>query len=148
MRPVPGAARRALVPFTRAEAPGTGQSRRLSIAALAEGSATAPLQRRPLPSAPGQTNTAERTGAEKHDGERSSGGSSSRLASHGQTAPSLIHQQQLPSPERSLLPRLPPHPALNTPRRRALDDDADRERLTSSGLRGGAASGLLSLARG
>jgi hypothetical protein len=60
------------------------------------------------------------------------------------------HQQALPmpqahpSPEKALLPRLPPA-ALNTPTRTRCDDD---ERLTSSAIRGGAAKGLLSLSRG
>lgn len=48
------------------------------------------------------------------------------------------------SPEKNALPRLAS--ALNTPQRaRLMEDD---EKLTSSALRGGAANGLLSLARG
>lgn len=51
------------------------------------------------------------------------------------------------SPERDALPRLPPPQQgaeVHTPRRRRFDDE---DRLSSSELRGGAASGLLSLSR-
>ncbi|KAI1844116.1 hypothetical protein JX265_009621 [Neoarthrinium moseri] len=49
-----------------------------------------------------------------------------------------------PSPEKNLLPRLPPA-AFNTPTRSRFDSD---ETLTSSAIKGGAAKGLLSLSRG
>lgn len=50
------------------------------------------------------------------------------------------------SPEKNALPRSTS--AANTPQNRRLQNEDDEQRLNSSALRGGAANGLLSLARG
>ncbi len=60
----------------------------------------------------------------------------------------IEHPVQEQQPELPELPRLPRLGAIDTPRRPShLDVEADAERLTSSAVRGGVASAMLSLSR-
>lgn len=111
--------------------------------------------RRPLPGAPVRRRSEEGLGAGSSQSSQESSQGSSKGEEDEEVEGSGGSRRRVPrqpSPEeRPSLPRLPAQSAVNTPRGRRhleLDDGADAERLTSSALRGGAANGLLSLARG
>ncbi|KAK1768651.1 hypothetical protein QBC33DRAFT_514231 [Phialemonium atrogriseum] len=108
--------------------------------------------RRPLPGAPVRRRSEEGLGAGSSQSSQSSSQGSSKGEEDEEVEGPGGSRRRVPSPEeRPSLPRLPAQSAVKTPRGRRhleLDEGADAERLTSSALRGGAANGLLSLARG
>jgi len=126
--------------------------------AAASNDALRPATRRPLPGAPVRRRSEDVEVMSDSAGPSSQESGSSQddeavPQSRGGPVAGAAASRSTPlnrSPERLGLPRLPAQQqqsAVHTPRRRHLEE-ADAERLTSSALRGGAANGLLSLARG
>lgn len=150
MRPLPGT--------TTATTKATGIPK-IAPAAAASNDAHRPATRRPLPGAPVRRRSEDVEVVSDSAGPSSQESGSSQEddavpQSRGGPVAGAAASRSTPlnrSPERLGLPRLPAQQqqqsAVHTPRRRHLEE-ADAERLTSSALRGGAANGLLSLARG
>ncbi|KAJ9134448.1 hypothetical protein NKR23_g10130 [Pleurostoma richardsiae] len=134
MRPYPSAGRRVAVPIA-----GTHMVQPPSSASHSESQITTLSSQITAAAASGeQERLAETDGDKNMDKVHAAEEDSEGEDVDGRPDPSIV------SPEKQLLPRMPSSAAY-TPQRRRIE--AADERLTSSALRGGAASGLLSLSR-